>query len=290
MKKHFLFLFIISILFLLTACQENKTDCQIATTTLPVYEFTSHLCTGTNLKVGQLVTQNVSCLHDYTLQSSQMRMIEGADTIIVSGVGLESFLQDALTSKGNVIDASVNIDLLCGDEHDHSHSHSHHEDPHIWLSPKNAKIMAENICNALSIEYPQYSAIFSNNLQSLTEELNTLDAYGSENLSNLTCRELITFHDGFSYFAEAFDLTIIKAVEEESGSEASASELKEIIKMIKDHNLPAIFTETNGSNSSAKTICAETDIQLYCLDMAMSGNSYFESMYHNIDTIKEALG
>lgn len=41
-------------------------------------------------------------------------------------------------------------------------------------------------------------------------------------LESLSCRELITFHDGFSYFADAFDLTILRAMEEEAGSEASA--------------------------------------------------------------------
>jgi len=54
--------------------------------------------------------------------------------------------------------------------------------------------------------------------------------------------------------------------------------------------LPAVFTESNGSVSAADIIAAETNISVYSLDMAMGGDSYFEAMYHNIDTIKEALG
>ena len=79
-------------------------------------------------------------------------------------------------------------------------------------------------------------------------------------------------------------------MEEESGSEASASELKELIGLVDDHQLPAIFTEVNGSASAAQIIAAQTGIKTYALNMAMSGSDYFAAMYQNIDTIKEALG
>ena len=79
------------------------------------------------------------------------------------------------------------------------------------------------------------------------------------------------------------------AVEEESGSEASAAQLAELCRLVEAHHLPAIFTETNGSLSAAKIIAAETGVRLYSLDMIMSGDDYFTLMYRNIDTIKEAL-
>ena len=100
----------------------------------------------------------------------------------------------------------------------------------------------------------------------------------------------MTFHDGFSYFAQAFNLTILEAVEEESGSEASAQELKHLTGVVRENDLPAIFTERNGSTSAAGVISQETGVTVYSLDMAMAGDSYFDAMYRNIDTIKEALG
>jgi len=116
-----------------------------------------------------------------------------------------------------------------------------------------------------------------------------LQADGKKQLQDLKTRELITFHDGFSYFAESFDLHIVKAVEEESGSEASAKELIELIDLVNSKQLPAIFTEVNGSVAAAKVIAAETGVKICSLNMAMAGESYFEAMYHNIRTIKEAL-
>ena len=150
--------------------------------------------------------------------------------------------------------------------------------------------MAGNICAGLSQRYPEYADTFSANLDGLLSDLDALQSYGESSLSGLTCRNLVTFHDGFSYFAQAFDLTILEAIEEESGSEASAKELKHLIGIVREHDLPAIFTERNGSTSAAEVISRETGVAVYSLDMAMSGDSYFDAMYRNIDTIKEALG
>lgn len=274
-----------------TGCGVENSSAQIAATTLPAYEFTSFLCQGTDIEVTRLITENVSCLHDYALQVRQMRAIEHAKLIVISGAGLEDFLDDALYSANSILDASAGIALLCGDEdHAHEHeTHSHAEDPHIWLSPENAKTMSHNICDGLITAYPQYSHIFLKNQKQLDGKFDTLIQYADTELKELSCRELVTFHDGFSYMAEAFDLTILHAIEEEAGSEASAAELIELISIVSEHNVGAIFTEKHGSSSSASVIAAETGTAIYALDMALSGDSYFAAMYHNIDTLKEAL-
>ena len=290
MKKVSLFLALLIMLGSLSGCGAQAEQAQIAATTLPVYEFTSRICEGTDITVARLVTESVSCLHDYSLNVNQVRTAEAAETVVISGAGLEDFMADLLDSK-TYIDASYTVSLLCGDDHEHEHEgHSHEEDPHIWLSPENAKIMARNICDGLSGLYPQYADTFEENLASLLTDLDALQAYGEAQLSDLNCREIITFHDGFAYFADAFGLTILAAVEEESGSEVSAQELKELITLVQDHDLPAIFVETNGAEASAKTISSATGCGVYTLDMAMSGDSYFDIMYRNIDTIREALG
>lgn len=295
MKRISILIVIIALLIMQSGCRTEQPDYQIVATTLPVYEFTNSLCQGTDIRVRQLITQSVSCLHDYTLKVSQMRAIEAAELVIISGAGLEGFLDDALDSAHTVIDASANIELICyeeSDEHDHAHddAHSHEHDPHIWLSPANAKTMASNICQGLISAYPEYADIIIKNLAQLEIRFDELSAYANTQLQSLSCRELITFHDGFAYMAQAFDLSIIHAIEEESGSEASAAELIELVQIVDAHHLNAIFTERNGSISAASVISAETGISVYPLDMAMAGDSYFDAMYHNIDTLKEALG
>jgi len=292
MKRLFFTVFLCT---LLLGCTQNAPPAQVAATTLPVYEFTEMLCEGTPIAVTRLVTEEVSCLHDYSLNVRQVKAAEAAELIVISGAGLEAFMEDLL-ENANVLDASFGIDLLCPEKsHDHGHEahdhegHHHEQDPHIWLSPENAMVMAENICKGLTEAYPQHQTVFEENLTKLLARLEQLQAYGAETLSDLSCRELITFHDGFSYLAESYGLHILEAVEEESGSEASARELIRLIEEIRHHGLPAIFTERSGSDSAAGIIARETGAGVYTLDMAMSGNSYFDAMYHNIDTLKEAL-
>lgn len=290
MRKRYLFPALLAMLILLSGCRSQAQPAQIAATTLPVYEFTSRLCEDTPLTVTRLVTESVSCLHDYSLNVRQVKAAEAAQVVVISGAGLEDFL-DGILDDSDIIDSSEGIALLhMEEEHDHGHEDHHEDDPHIWLSPENAKVMARNICAGLSQRYPEYSDTFSTNLDGLLEDLDALQSYGETSLSGLDCRNLVTFHDGFSYFAQAFGLTILESVEEESGSEASAQELKHLIGIVRENDLPAIFTERNGSTSAADVISRETGVTVYSLDMAMSGDSYFDAMYRNIDTIKEALG
>ena len=279
------------LLGMLSGCA-SQPQAQICATTLPVYQFTSRLCQGTGITVSRLITEPVSCLHDYSLSVKQVKAVESAELVVTSGAGLEEFLHDVLSGNPNIIDSSHGIKLLgCEPESDHDHAGHHHEqDSHIWLNPLNAKIMAANICEGLCRKYPGFSDTFNKNLQSLQSELDALYAYGQQQLAELSCRDMVTFHDGFGYLADCFELHILEAIEEESGSEASAQELKHLIGLVREHQLPAVFTECNGSASAARIICAETGISAYSLDMAMGGDDYFAAMYHNIDTIKEALG
>lgn len=273
---------------MLSGCAGQAETADIAATTLPVYQFTAMLVEGTGLTVTRLVTESVSCLHDYSLNVNQVKAVEAAKLVVINGAGLEDFMQDSLNGK-KIIDSSEGIKLLesC---HDHEHEgHAHEADPHIWLSVSNAKIMVQNIYNGLRAAYPDHSDALASNMRKLMQQLTKLETYAQQQLLRLSCRHLVTFHDGFAYLADSLNLTILAAVEEESGSEASSQELIELIELVRDHGVPGIFMEENGSDAAAKTIASETGVNLYILDMAMAGDDYFAAMYHNIDTIREAL-
>lgn len=283
MKKLSIILIIALLSGVFAGCNGNN-HAQVAATTSAVYQFTSALCADTGISVTKLVTESVSCLHDYSLNIHQVQAANAAEVIVISGGGLEeAFMGDVLRGK-NVIDSSTGIELAVRNEV------TKEKDSHLWLSPVHAKQMAKNICDGLSKQYPEKKDAFEKNLVALNGKFDELQSYGTEQLNALTCREMITFHDGFGYFADAFDLTILRSIEEEAGSEASARELEELIGLVETHKLPAIFTETNGSAVSAHTIKSETGVEVYALDMCMGNLDYFAAMRRNIDTVKEALG
>ena len=261
-----------------TLPEQTKSD--ILATTQPVYQLASALTDGTGLTVALLISEPVSCLHDYTLTVSQMEKIEGAQLILESGLGLEDFMADALSGKTR-IDISSGLSTLTGDEG---------IDPHWWLDPTRFRQAAALAAQELGAQYPEFSDQFAENLAAFDRKLSDLQVYGDEALSSLSCRELVTFHDGFSYFADSFGLTIAAAMEVESGSEPSAKELESIISIVEKNRIPAVFYETNGESGSAEVVANETGCSVWTLDMAISNSDYFAAMRENIDIVKEALG
>ncbi len=300
MKKRILSI-LCAMVLLLTACgqkpapeQEQEKGFTLLATTYPVYLFAKAV-TGDveGVEVQRLNTGSVSCLHDYTLSVGDMKMIEGADLIAINGVGLEEFMEDALAaSKAKVVDCSQGVELLENPHHHHEegddHDHGHY-DPHIWMDLENAVTMLQNLSAALVEADPDHAGAYEENTAAAQALLGNYADTLEDQLALCPVKDLdlITFHDGFQYFAEAFDLNLLASIEEEAGSEASAKEINEITALVKERNIPIIFTEKNGSDATAQAIARETGCAVGQLNMLMSGDSdslegYLEGMADNV--------
>lgn len=281
--KQQIFAILLALALLLSGCaaQTDAPSADILATTAPVAQIVGAVTAGSGLTVATLISEPVSCVHDYALSVDQMRAVEQAKHIVISGAGLEEFMADVLTSRA-VIDASEGLALLPGEEGE--------SDPHTWLAPENMIAMTRTVEAALAAEYPQHAALFAENADIWCEKLDELQSYGEQHLADLSCRRLVTFHDGFAYFAKAFDLEIAASMEIEAGSEPSARELEEIISLLQDQGIPAVFTEINGTADAAELVARETGCAVFSLDTAISSVNYLSAMTQNIDTIKEALG
>lgn len=264
----------------------------VAATTYPLFLLASAVAEGAEgLEIVPVVNQSVACLHDYTLTVTDMKVLEGADLVLTNGAGLEDFLSDALNGKPT-IDCSQGVSLLTAEEDGEEET-----DPHIWMDPDRAALLAENIAAGLAEADPDNADLY---LANGAEEAADLTAFGEqcrEALSDLSCRQLITFHEGFAYLADSMNLEILAAVEEEAGSEASAKEIVHIVSLIQEFDLPAIFVEENGSDATASAIRRECGVEIHSLSMLMSGpeeysqeNSYQALLWKDIEAIKEALG
>jgi ABC-type Zn uptake system ZnuABC Zn-binding protein ZnuA len=290
MKKKIL-CFAAALLLTLTGCapaasSKEEGQLTVVATTYPVYLLTSAVTDGVEgVTVERLNTGETSCLHDYTLSVSDMKKLEGADVLALNGVGLEDFMEDALaTTDAAVIDCSQGVDLLFTLEHedgeddhaDHDHDHGDY-DPHIWMDPGNAIQMVENLMQGMSQADPDHAEDYQRNGQNTIVQLQEWDEELAGMLSEVLASGeritgLITFHDGFQYFANAYDLPLLAAIEEESGSEASAKEIVAITNLVEAEDIPVIFTEVNGSDATAKAIARETGCQVAQLTMVMDGS------------------
>ncbi len=308
MKKTIL-IAMLALILALPACapvREETARLTVVCTTYPIYLFTSSLTRGVDgVAVERLDTGSTSCLHDYTLSMADMKKLERADIIAVNGAGLEEFLEDALAATdARVIDCSLGVELLENLSHHHDEDgedgHDHgHWDPHYWMDPENARIMLANLRNHLVIIDADYAAEYEENARLSDAALRSCQGSMQDIWDECSSQQgerprLITFHDGFQYFARAFDLELLASIEEEAGSEASAHEIVEITELVREYHIPAIFTEVSGSDATAKAISRETGCGVYQLDMVMSGEGtgvedYERAIVQNLRTVTEVL-
>ena len=314
MKKWICMISTLALLLALPACGQGSGDASgtgeggltVLATTYPVYLLASAVADGAEgVTVERLNTGAVSCLHDYTLSVGDMKLIEGADVLAINGVGLEDFMADALAAaRGPVIDCSEGVallELLGHDHHGGDEEDGEHYDPHIWMDPANAAAMAGNLCRGLSEADPDHAQIYSENLSSVTARLESWESTAKDTLlaaerdGGVSIPGLITFHDGFQYFARAFDLPLLAAIEEEEGSEASAQVINGTVSLVKENRIPVIFTEVNGSDATAQAIARETGCSVGQLTMLMDGpddgalSNYLDGLSANLTAIVDGF-
>ena len=178
-------------------------------------------------------------------------------------------------------------------EDDDHHGHNHGEfDPHYWLDPDNAAIIAETITEQLSILDPSHKEDYQANLEAFHEELRTLNIEAANKLAPYAGRDIVTFHDGWAYFAGAYDLTIAGVFAPSPGKEPGPQYLADLHRSTQEHNIKAVFSEPQLSNETLQPFLQDLGLQLYVLDPlggAPGRDTYVSLIRHNVDTIVNAL-
>lgn len=124
-------------------------------------------------------------------------------------------------------------------------------DPHIWLSPKRAKVMVESIAQEMCALDAANAETYNKNAQAYIEQLDELDQTIKDALANVQNKKFVVYHPAFGYFADDYGLTMV-ALEEE-GKEATPQHLQDVIDLAKSENIKVIFyqAEIDSSQSAA---------------------------------------
>lgn len=302
------------VVMVLSGCrQQSDKRVNIVTSFYPMYIIAMNLIDGIDdVSITNMAENHTGCLHDFQLQSEDMKRIEKANAFIINGAGMESFL-DKITEtypEMPVIDSSRGIDLI-DDEHEHHEHHDdddiveedeehkehgeHHEqeNPHIWVSISNYIRQVRNICDGLVLIDPENSAKYRENEKKYLQKLENLKDKMHQSLDGLPNKDIITFHEAFPYFAKEFGLNIVAVINREPESEPSVKEISETIEIVKRAGIKALFAEPQYPDTSAKAIAEETGAKIYNLDPASSGeiskDAYINAMEKNLEVLKEAL-
>jgi zinc transport system substrate-binding protein len=147
---------------------------------------------------------------------------------------------------------------------------THHDqgilDPHVWLSPDGARLVAENTCKGLSALDPAHADAYRANTDALLREIDRVDAEARRALASLPegHRSFMVFHPSWGYFARHYGLTQIPI--ESEGREPSPRGLAEVIEQGRALGITVIFVQPQFSEKSASVIAAEIGAQIAVLD------------------------
>ncbi|MFB9308125.1 zinc/manganese transport system substrate-binding protein/manganese/iron transport system substrate-binding protein [Agromyces hippuratus] len=310
---------------------------EIVATTTQVGDFTRELV-GDSAEVTQLLSPGQSA-HSFDPSAAQLLALSQADALVVNGGGLESWLDDAVQASGFdgvLIDASTGIELHGTDDHGDADAHDHDDDhddahdesaatdaadddhaehddadhdhgagnPHIWTDPELAEHMVENIADGLADVPGVDAAAIAQNETDYLAKLDALDDWITENVETVPAadRLLVTNHDAFTYFIDAYDVTFVGSVipSFDDNAEPSAAEIDALVDRIRATGATAVFSEASISPKAAETIAAEAGVTVFSGPDALYGDSlgvegsegatYLGSQLHNARLILESWG
>lgn len=262
----------------------------------PVYIITLNLIDGIEgTEVIHMSENHQGCLHDFQIQSEDLKNIEKSSAFIINGAGMENFLKKVTDEipKIKIIDSSKDIKLLENNCHHHHHSHEHEYNPHIWMSIDNYIKQTENIAEGLIESDPGNEEKYKQNCEEYISKLKNLKNDITLKLKDVRGKSIITFHEAFPYFANEFGLNIPDVINHDPESEPSAKQISKTINIMKENNINSLFIEPQYKSTAAETISKETGAKIYTLDPAVTGenskDAYIEIMTKNAETLKEAL-
>jgi zinc transport system substrate-binding protein len=158
-------------------------------------------------------------------------------------------------------------------------------DPHIWLSPRNAKIMVENICDGLTQVDPQNRDYYIQNENKYLAKLDMLDTAINATLAGVTNRWFLVDHPAWAYFARDYDLTQL-AIEIE-GKTPSPKDLADVEQEAKEHDINVVFASPEFDVKIAQNVAEAIGGTVAFADPLARG--YINNMYQVRDELAEAM-
>lgn len=315
---------------LFIGCSDAKTESgknntnekkQIVTTLFPQYDFAKQIV-GDQMDVSLLLPTGVES-HAFEPTPKDVLNIQNAALFIYTGENMEAWAPKLLTdidpNQTKVLDISANLPLIDGanqkeenakdhaaheeetDIHtmDDGHNHSTGMDPHVWTSLSNAKLILQEILQAIIEVDPENQALYAKNAENYLKQLNEVDQE-IQQIVDTGKRKKIIFagHFALSYFAKQYGLEYVAAYPSTSSdAEPGVKDIAAIIDQIKAENIPVIYYEELVDPKVAQSIHEQTGAKMLLLhslhnvskDEFKQGVTYVSLMKQNAQNLKEGL-
>jgi zinc/manganese transport system substrate-binding protein len=257
---------------------------------------------GDRVAVKTLVGPNGDA-HVYSPSPADAKTLAEAKVVVTNGLGFEGWIARLIKSSNTkapniVATKGIKPRNLAG-AHSHGHDHGQSDgDPHAWQSVANVKTYVANIRDGLIAADPAGKTTYEANAAAYLEKLDALDRDVRAAIARIPAdrRKIITTHDAFGYFKDAYGVDFVAPQGVSTDSEASARDVARIITQIRKQKIPAVFMENISDPRLLKRIADETGARvggtLYSDALTPEkGNAptYIDMMRHNISTLSAAI-
>ena len=252
--------------------------------------------------------------HTFEPKPSLVKTISTARIFFIVGAGLEFWAEKFAKPSGNqlmtvVLSEGVSLIHTAGhhhhdaSEHHHSDEKHHHNEtgaasafanPHIWLDPVVAKSMVEKIVSVLCLVDNTHLQYYEKRGKKYLDDLDKLHCIISTAVEKFSVRKYVAFHPAWDYFAKRYGLVSVGVIETSPGKNPTPKHIKNIISLIRNHNIRAVFAEPQLNSRVAEVIAREANVKVLLLD-PMGGsklkgrNTYIDLMKYNLKTMQEAM-
>jgi len=271
--------------------QENSAEAKtsddklvVAVSLLPQAEFVEQIG-GDKVSTVVMIPSGAS-VHTYEPTPSQLKDLSNAQVYVEVGSGVDfelAWMDDLLSVNSDmyVVNSSKGIQLRTmgedeqdehaeeaengTEEHTEEEEHDHTGlDPHVWTSPREAKIMVKNIYEGLVTVDPENEATYKQNYDAYIAKLDEADAKLKAALEGKEGSSFIVYHPAWGYLADDYGLHEISI--EVEGKEPSAQDMQKLIDTAKEKGIKVIFVQTGFSTASAETIAKQIDGEVVEVD------------------------
>lgn len=268
--------------------EKNRGKIIVASSIAPLANFSKEV--GENYVHVELLVPPGASPHTYQLEPDQMAMLSKASVLVLNGVGLEFWADNAIDAANNpkliVVRTADGLKLLDSTEEDEKGGN-----PHVWSDPIDAIHQVEMIRDAFIKADPKHASAYKANAINYIERLRKLDYDIRAEVKTFKYRSFIAFHPAWVYFAKRYGLIEAAVIERSPGREPSPAEIRDIIDTARKLHVKAIFAEPQFSPKAADVIAEEVGAKVLFLDpMGKPPDyDYIKTMRDNLHQLSEAL-
>ena len=263
---------------------EKDDKVRIVTSFYPMYIMTLNITEGVeNVEVENMADNQVGCIHDYTLTTSDLKKFENADIFVENGYGIENFSNNIKESYPNVkiIESASKItDTI--EEHEEINAH-------FWTSIDNYILQVREIADRLKELDNANEAKYEENVSEYITKLENHKTKYKNELQNLNGKKVVSLNEAFSYLFKFVGIEEELISTDHEQSALSAEQVKNVIDIMNNENIKTIIIAENDDEQNATAIANETGAKIYRLKDGMSGDgltdSYIDIMEDNLETL-----